>query len=350
MNASVKISLIDLNLHSENNEITSDVETLPEIGASRSIKEILAYLIPTMSECRKKDQTYYGVEKYSILQIVMKSLIAKLDNIKNGFIDKEGHYWNINLYFSADWKFMLICLGHKAANSAEYCLWCLIHKSQNGILESNGILDELYLLLRVTDQLWTLVINELYSTGNYNDIIHKDQNTKAWAYTPLIGDDKLKILQNFNFIVIFSLQRAALIRKLWNRFYCLYNNLHNSNITGKDFYQKACSWLQLFLTRSQSSINSLGFVQSLYCLTDVTSYIHVLVYHVPEFIDIHKNVGFNSFSCSAVEKKNYEHISHFFQKTMKNGGNKSAIIEIMEYENQNNFFYINDIPLYFEKD
>ncbi|CAG8810495.1 14613_t:CDS:2, partial [Gigaspora margarita] len=395
----------------------------------RSIKDILAYLIPTMVAKKILDFSdptinirisvnifkpeshftliiYPGVEKYSILQIAMKSLRAELEDIKNGFIDKEGRYWNIKLYFSADWKFMAICLGHKAANSAEYCLWCPIHKSQNGVLEINGIrqdnwtitknmneinrnyqnipghnqpplfpmipihnyvVDELHLLLRVTDQLWTLVINELRSTKNYNDMIRKvivdemdrigvkfqfweDHDTKTWKYTSLMGDDKLKILQNFDFTVIFSLQRATLIRKLWDGFYYLYDDLHNSNITGKDFHQKARSWLQLFLTRSQGSINSPGFVQGLYRPTDVTPYIHVLVYHVSEFIDIHKNVAFNSFSCSAIEKKNHEHVSHFFQKTMKNGGNKSAIIEIMEYENRNNFFYVNDVPLYFEKD
>ncbi|KAF0356329.1 hypothetical protein F8M41_014776 [Gigaspora margarita] len=94
------------------------------------------------------------VEKYSTLQIAMKSLIAELEDIKNGFIDKE--------------------------------------------------VDKLHLLLRVTDQLWTLVINKLCGTKDYNDMIRKaivdemdhigvkfqfweDHNTKTWAYTPLIG-------------------------------------------------------------------------------------------------------------------------------------------------------------------
>ncbi|CAG8812285.1 42858_t:CDS:2, partial [Gigaspora margarita] len=118
----------------------------------------------------------------------------------------------------------------------------------------------------------------------------ENYDTKTWAYTPLMGNNKLKILQKFDFTVIFSLQRATLIRKLWNGFYYLYNDLHNSNIIRKDFHQK-------------SSINSSGFVQGLYHPTDIIPYIHILVYHVSEFIDIHKNVEFNSFSCLAIEEK-----------------------------------------------
>ncbi|CAG8851676.1 44605_t:CDS:1, partial [Gigaspora margarita] len=55
------------------------------------------------------------------------------------------------------------------------------------------------------------------------------------------------------------------------------------------------------------SINSPDFVQGLYYPTNITPYIHILVYHMSEFIDIHKNVGFNSFSYSAIEKKNHKH-------------------------------------------
>ena len=51
------------------------------------------------------------------------------------------------------------------------------------------------------------------------------------------------------------------------------------------------------------NINSPGFVHGLYKLTDVTSYIYVLVYHVLEFIDLHQNIGLMAFSCSEVKKK-----------------------------------------------
>ncbi|CAG8739913.1 3327_t:CDS:1, partial [Racocetra fulgida] len=147
---------------------------------------------------------------------------------------------------------------------------------------------------------------------------------------------------------------AAIIRQLWDSFVDLYNHMHTSNISGSQFHQKARQWLKLFLTKSQGNINSPEFIRGLYRPTDITPYIHVLVYHVPEFIDLHRSIKFSSFSCCGVEKKNYDHVLYFFRKSMKDGGigdnRKSAIFEIMEYENRSNFFYINDILTYFKKD
>jgi len=78
-----------------------------------------------------------------------------------------------------------------------------------------------------------------------------------------------------------------------------------------------------------------------------------LVYHIPEFLNLHSNFGLIGFSCSAVEKKNHQHVVHFFRKTLKDGRgeniNKSAIIEIMEWENRNLYFFSHDVPVFFEK-
>jgi hypothetical protein len=56
----------------------------------------------------------------------------------------------------------------------------------------------------------------------------------------------------------------------------------------------------------------------------------------------HQKWGLNSFLCSVVEKKNHDHVSYFFQKTLKNGGKfqskNSAISEILKHENRL-FFY-----------
>jgi hypothetical protein len=85
----------------------------------------------------------------------------------------------------------------------------------------------------------------------------------------------------------------------------------------------------------------------LYSASDVTPYIHVLVYHVYEFMSIHQRFGLKSFSCSPVEKKNHMHINKFFNKTFKDGGNsnrRSAIYEIMESENRLIYYLINNVP------
>ena len=59
-------------------------------------------------------------------------------------------------------------------------------------------------------------------------------------------------------------------------------------------------------------------------------------------IKIHNHFGLAAFSCSAVEKKNHQQVSHFFKKTTKDGGGgkgrKSAIVNILEYENRVLYF------------
>jgi hypothetical protein len=72
-----------------------------------------------------------------------------------------------------------------------------------------------------------------------------------------------------------------------------------------------------------------------YQASNITPYIHVLVYHIPEIMRIHHHFG------SAVEKKNHQ-VSYFFKKTTKDGGTgkerKSAIVDILEHENRVLYF------------
>ena len=80
----------------------------------------------------------------------------------------------------------------------------------------------------------------------------------------------------------------------------------------------------------------------LYRPKDVTPYMHILVNHLPEFMEQHQKFGLGAFSCSPVEKKNHDQVSAFFRKTMKDGGKgverKSAIFEILHYENRLLYF------------
>ncbi|CAG8857116.1 45413_t:CDS:1, partial [Gigaspora margarita] len=121
---------------------------------------------------------------YESLQLALNSLTKDLEDIKADFCDNNGNKWNIKLYFSADWKMLALCLGHKAANSNNFCLWCECRKELNGdfnydwiisknmndinqnFIKKDGhtkkplfpmiainywVVDELHLLLRITD-------------------------------------------------------------------------------------------------------------------------------------------------------------------------------------------------------
>jgi hypothetical protein len=64
-----------------------------------------------------------------------------------------------------------------------------------------------------------------------------------------------------------------------------------------------------------------------------------------EFMENHKQFGIKAFSCAPVEKKNHQQVTHFFRQTLKDGGKnrKSAITDILEYENRVLFYLFNNI-------
>jgi hypothetical protein len=344
---------------------------------------------------------YPGVENYEILHQVMEPMISELHNLViNGLTDSSGVNWKIEPYFSSDWKFLAIILGFNASNANYFCPWCLctkkdignkdktykIEKNMEQLKADNNnhtsrtstlppghlkspllpmipldhyVPDELHIMLRVWDRMWALVIQELKSENRFNDysraIISKemqrisvrfyfwqDHDTQNWSYTSLMGSDKEIVLRDFNFEVIFDKERAKLISQLWRDFYALYNAMKQLETDPTLFATQAKKWLDLFLTPFQGEPNTISFKKGLYRPKDVTPYIHVLVHHVPEFIDKHQNFGFAAFSCAAVEKKNHDQVSAFFRKTMKDGGKgierKSAIFEILYFENRSMYF------------
>ncbi|CAG8833442.1 2955_t:CDS:2, partial [Gigaspora margarita] len=240
---------------------------------------------------------YPGIKKYNNLKIALAPLIKDLNNIINGYWNKQGQRWQIQLYFSADWKFLAICMGHKAANSDHFCLWCTIHKKQNSdqtydwnISKNINDIYNNYLTIPGHDQLPLFYII-LVSHWIVNEL--HDSESKTWKSTSLNSEDKLKVLKNFNLNILFeNLKRASQIRQLWDGFNELYQDIHQFWVSGPEFKKKALDWLDLFLTHSSGNPNSPAtFIKGLYRPSDITPYIHTLVFHIPEFLTIHKDFG-----------------------------------------------------------
>ena len=176
----------------------------------------------------------------------------------------------------------------------------------NMILLENHVPDKLHIMLRITDRLWELVLQEIKNEGLFNDItrniiIKEMENLKIrfefwnihgtnnWNYTSLMGDDKLCVLRNFNLTKLFDPERAALIKSLWDGFAELYDLLGEKTTDPQYFRLKAKVWCELFLKKMviDSKTNTI-LEQGLYRSSDITPYIHVLVSHVWEFMLIHK--------------------------------------------------------------
>jgi len=346
-----------------------------------------------------------GTENYSTLKIAASDFIKELQELSNSGMMINNTLWNFELFFSSDWKFLAICLGFNAANSNYFCPWCMITKNQRGngqvewkisksmsvlnenltaypghqhpplfnmISIKNHVPDKLHIMLRITDRLWELVLQEIKNEGLFNDITRKiiikemeklkirfefwkiRDTADNWSYTSLMGNDKLCVLRNFDLTKLFDFERAILIKSLWNGFAELYDLLGEKETDPQYFRLKAKAWYELFLKKTVvNPETNIILVQGLYRSSDVTPYIHVLVSHVWEFMFIHQRWGLNAFSCSAVEKKNYDQVCYFFRKTLKNGGNfqnkTSAIHEILEHENRLLFYAQNNVSLSYSK-
>ncbi|GES73501.1 hypothetical protein GLOIN_2v1484522 [Rhizophagus clarus] len=88
----------------------------------------------------------------------------------------------------------------------------------------NYLVDELYIMLRITDRLWSLVIHKVTALGFFDiayEVIIKEiqrigvcfqfwqeRDSNKWVYTSLIGQDKIKVLCNFNLKTILEPTRA----------------------------------------------------------------------------------------------------------------------------------------------
>jgi hypothetical protein len=346
---------------------------------------------------------YPGAETYESLKNALEPLISDLVILKEkGFNQIGGHYWPVELYFSSDWKFLSICLGMKSANALHFCPWCNCSKNEinvtskkinksiddiksnynqiNGhtkeplfhmITLQNWVVDELHIFLRITDRLMELMLSDLRrETANEETWKEKillemkrlkipfqfwyERNSNNLSHTSLMGPDKLKILRELDLTAIFqSRARAMQIHALWDQFHDLYYLIQDRQTTGEIFQREAQAWLNAFLAPSIGHPNKSGFIRGMYRTQDITPYMHVLVNHVSEFIDIHHAFGLTAFSCSAVEKKNHMQVCLYFQNTLKDGGcensRKSAILEILEHENRQLYFALNDTPDFFDK-
>ncbi|RIB29836.1 hypothetical protein C2G38_2292369 [Gigaspora rosea] len=225
---------------------------------------------------------------------------------------------------------------------------------------TNYVVDQLHLMLRITDRLWELALDECKNNRHFVDKMRElicdemnnigvkfefweDHETKAWKSKSLMGPDKLKVIENFNLNIMLPPVRATKVQKLWLGFCELYKMLGQDELTGSLFRNKAQEWIDLFLTHSYVISSANAIVKGLYTPSDITPYMHVLIYHVPEFIDLHLRWGLGAFSCQPVEKKNHQHVSTFFAKTLKDRGEKnfqkSAIMEILKMENRALYFW-----------
>ena len=151
-----------------------------------------------------------GPEKYDTLEHSFSSVISEINSVlEAGFIDVDGKHVQVEMFLGGDYKFLLMVMGLSGATSTHACLWCLIHKLERwdtskpldyynmgemkrtldhiksmlplkkysvinaplfNIELDHVILDELNLMMRVTDRLMENVIIEVMERDSKADM------------------------------------------------------------------------------------------------------------------------------------------------------------------------------------
>ncbi|GBC32097.1 hypothetical protein GLOIN_2v1811412 [Rhizophagus irregularis DAOM 181602=DAOM 197198] len=82
--------------------------------------------------------------------------------------------------------------------------------------------------------------------------------------------------------------------------------------------------------------------------TDITPYMHVFAFHIPEFLRklCDKGLNMRQFSTLSIEKKNHLHVKLFFGGTTmgeeNSNSNHSVLHDMLSFENRLLYYIIND--------
>ncbi|CAG8800959.1 35989_t:CDS:2, partial [Gigaspora margarita] len=244
----------------ENENVVYGITELVGKAGYRNIKDILKYIIPTLI----KNQVLDPLEPTIYIRISgdgrnvscnikhMMVTFAILNDLDT--INQPAKHYTVILFSDIEkYDILQICTCQKSEIGLINKSWT-IEKSMESINQNtksypghnkkllfniiklkNWVPDELHIFLRITDRLWDLAIQECK-----ND----------------------------------------------NRF-TLYKAIKNPLTNPEDFKVDAQNWINLFLTPSSSKHNTNNFVKGLYNPVDITPYMHILVYHVAEFMKIH---------------------------------------------------------------
>ncbi len=287
-------------------------------------------------------------------------------------------------------------LGINAANSSYPCVWCKCHKDQFSDLSQNWsikdqemgartlreaqqiaqnktpkhgyikepiidiiefdrcIVDMLHLLLRVTDKLTDLLLDKLREMDESNPDFKQshstdlsrlnnqksffdhvseitgfskpyyESNTKL-CMKSLNANKKLQILQNIRLDELFPNELwSSNIQKLWHQFCTSYEMIKKNELDSETLKQRNKEWLKLFL--------------ECYDPKNVTPYIHVYVFHLPEFVANHGDV--NLFNCQGLEKTNHVNTKAYYQGTNKHKckfSNNNYLMQILKNNNKQEY-------------
>ena len=310
-------------------------------------------------------------DDYESIRESVAELREEMRNLNEITVNQKT--FNIEYFLGGDWKFLATVCGIGQANQDYACIWCLCPKSlRHDISKSwsltntadgartidlikqharakkyncrnvplfdfipldHVIIDTLHLFLRISDILIELLIRQLRKEdalekkdtfiGGFNRAKYRhmdsyqkflnsigiafewmvDKDTKKLQYRDLTGPEKLLVFQKIKIKELLpNFPDSEKVENLWFGFIDIYGKLkldHNSNDEIERFSREAIKWTEEFLYLYQAS--------------DVTPYMHAFRVHVPEFLQLYKNIA--NFNQQGLEKYNDQASKDYFRST-----------------------------------
>lgn len=316
-------------------------------------------------------------EKYDALKESLSDVITDLKNTKTVVVDERTY--NIRYYLGGDLKFLNCVMGLKSNNSKHSCIYCLCPNDQRhdvsktwNILRSieqikacalrkhyscineplfdfiplpNVVPDLLHLFLRITDRLFSKFIWSLRQADNITRTVSSIDPTlhthiskfetavkafgvsfRIWidaagqlCSTDLPVPQRLKVMRGIH-LADFLPQDPKIesIQKLWHDFLRIYDDLHTTSATDAPAIRaKAIEWVRVFTS-------------DVYMARDAICYIHLLVSHLPYFVEEHGGIA-------VFAQQKFEYMNHALTQAYFRGSNHrntEALVQVLQKYNR----------------
>ncbi|KAK3704236.1 hypothetical protein QZH41_020490 [Actinostola sp. cb2023] len=310
-----------------------------------------------------------GPENRETLAECFREVFDEINRIGDcGYVIVDNKRVEIELFLGGDYKFLLLVMGLSAATSTYACVWCKVHKKDRGdmskpdgfydqapmkrtlqeimecVSKKRGenfccvhqpllhipldhiILDELHLMLRITDILIGNLVDDVMQWDDKDYYITRKRQSEhlkklveiinscgvsfsvwekrnadgkgsgTWDWTSLMGDDRkilLKLLPE-KMETVLQQDTAKTVVHLWKEFADMYFGFISSlNPTNVDQYRpRIKNWIDTYADLGEHRIG--------YKRERVTCYMHSATYHVPQIVNTYKSL--KQFSGQGVEK------------------------------------------------
>ena len=292
-------------------------------------------------------------EKYANVREVLRKFDDEIGRLKREPIVVCGSPRNVQVVFCADYKFLLIALGMKAATSSNACVYCKCKSGdyfrgpsvpRNSIRcgdpgtkldnmmpncdPEDIVVDVLHMYFRVSDRLFHRLVEQevaddvpsraalhaaLDALGLKGHLVCNDGG--ALEFSSLQSRDRDKLIDAVvrgdflqKVMLRASAARVHMVRALFAKFDKVMDIAKNS--ADRELVQLECgTFLNMFLAMYQKNM--------------VTPYMHILAYHTADLVQKHGVLSV--FNQQAVEKENHHVTSTFFACTNFRGGSRHIL-------------------------